>query len=122
MTENQCIVVCDFSENYAFVVQNSVQGIHWNNNQATVHPFAIYYKNMDGEIRMKGFVIISECMHHDTIAVHVFQKYLVQFLKITLKQISKIFYSSDGASAQYKNKNKFVNLTHHEKDFGLTTE
>ena len=55
LTENECIVVCDFPENYAFVVQNSVQGIYWNNNQATVHPFAIYYKNIDGEIRMKSF-------------------------------------------------------------------
>ena len=86
LTENECFVVCDFSGNYAFVVQNSVQGIHWNNNQATVHPFAIYHKNLDSG-RMKSFVIISECLHHDTIAVHVFQKYLVQFFKKTLKQI-----------------------------------
>ena len=49
LTENECIVVRDFSENY----------------------------------RMKSFVIISECLHHDTIAVHVFHKYLVQFLKKT---------------------------------------
>ena len=121
LTENECIVVCDFFENYAFV-QNSVQGIHWNNNQATVHPFAIYYKNIDSEIRMKSFVIISKRLHHDTIAVHVFQKYLVQFLKKTLKQISKIIYFSDGASAQHKNNQKFVNLTHHEKYFGLNAE
>ena len=120
LTENECIAVCDFSENYAFVVQNSIQGIHWNNNQATVHPFAIYYKNINSEIRMKSFVIISECLHHDTIAVHVFQKYLVQFLKKTLKQISKIIYFSDGA--QHKNKIIFANLAHHEKDFGLNAE
>ena len=103
LTENECIVVCDFSENYAFVVRNSIQGIHWNNNQATVHLFAIYYKNIDSEIRIKSFVIISEFLHHDTIAVRVFLKYLVQFLKKTLKKISKIIYFSDRTSTQYKN-------------------
>ena len=39
------VVTLDFSENFAFVVQEAVQGFHWNNNQATVHPFFIYYKN-----------------------------------------------------------------------------
>ena len=52
LVESEYIVMCDFSENYAFVVQDSVQGIHWNNNQATVHPFAIYYKH-NLEVKMK---------------------------------------------------------------------
>ena len=121
MTENECIVICDFSENYAFVVQNSVQGVHWNNSQATVHPFAIYYKDND-KVEMKSFVIISDCLHHDTIAVHVFQRHLVDFLKENFKKINKIIYFSDGASAQYKNKKKFINLTHHRQDFGLVAE
>lgn len=121
MTENECIVMCDFSENYAFVVQNSVQGVHWNNNQATIHPFAIYYKIND-EVEMKSFVVISDCLHHDTVAVHVFQRHLVHFIKEKCKKIDKIIYFSDGASAQYKNKKKIVNLTHHRQDFGLEAE
>ena len=98
LTENECIVVCDFSENYAFVVQDSVQGVHWNNNQVTVHPFAIYYRDDDFEIGMKSFVIISECLHHYTIAVYVFQEHLVHFIKKNFRKISKILYFSDGAS------------------------
>lgn len=103
MTENECIVTCDFSENYAFVVQNSVQGFHWNNNQATVHPFAIYHKVND-EVEMQSFVIISDCLHHKTVAVHVFQRHLIDFIKEKFTKINKIIYFSDGASAQYKNK------------------
>lgn len=122
LKENECIVVCDFSENYAFVLQNAAQGFHWNNNQATVHPFAIYYRNNYGNIQVKSLVIISECLHHDTIAVHVFQKHLVNFLKKEFANISKIIYFSDGSGAQYKNKKNFVNLTYHKKDFGLTAE
>ena len=122
MTESECIVVCDFSENYAFVVQDSVQGVHWNNNQATVHPFAIYYRDDDGEIGMKSFVIISECLHHDTIAVYVFQEHLVHFIKKNFRKISKILYFSDGVSGQYKNRKNFINLTHHQDDFGFAAE
>ena len=29
----ECIVICDFSKNYAFVIQDSFQRVHWNNNQ-----------------------------------------------------------------------------------------
>ena len=39
------VVTLDFSENFAFVVQEAVQGFQWNNNQATIHPFVIYYKS-----------------------------------------------------------------------------
>ena len=37
------IILMDFAENYSFVVQDAVQGHHWNNSQATLHPFAVYY-------------------------------------------------------------------------------
>lgn len=39
------LVVGDFSENYSFIVQDAVQGYHWNNSQVTLHPFVYYYKN-----------------------------------------------------------------------------
>lgn len=39
-----------------------------------------------------------------------------------ITNVSKIFYFSDGASAQYKNKKNFVNLTFHVEDFGIPAE
>jgi hypothetical protein len=36
-------VICDFSQNYSFIIQDEVQGLHWNNTQATLHPFVAYY-------------------------------------------------------------------------------
>ena len=44
LSEDEAIVMLDFAENYSFVVQDEVQGFHWNNVQATLHPFVIYYK------------------------------------------------------------------------------
>lgn len=64
----ELLVQADFSENYSFVLQDAAQGFHWNNSQATVHPFVIYYRH-PGEDRHLSFVIISDCLHHDTIAV-----------------------------------------------------
>jgi len=122
LMKNECIVICDFSENYAFIIQNSVQGIHWNNDQVTIHPFSIYYKDDKNELKLKSFVSMSECLCHDTVAVHLFQRQLVQYIKSDLQGIEKIIYFSDGASGQYKNKKNFINLTHHEQDFKLAAE
>ena len=39
----ESVIVSDFAENYSFLVQDAAQGFHWNNSQATIHPFVIYY-------------------------------------------------------------------------------
>ena len=46
----QAIIILDFAENYSFIVQDAIQGFHWNNSQATLHPFAVYYRDGDNEI------------------------------------------------------------------------
>lgn len=92
-------MVCDFAENYAFVIQDAIQGVHWNNDQVTLHPFVAYY-NEDNIIKHKNYIAISECLKHDTIAVHVFQRNFVNFLKREIEDLTNIIYFSDGASAQ----------------------
>ena len=37
----------DFTENYQFVIQDEVQGFHWNNSQSTLHPVVTYYQEND---------------------------------------------------------------------------
>lgn len=116
------IVVCaDFSENYAFVLQDAAQGYHWNNAQATIHAFVAYFQQSESsEISHLNFVIISDCLNHDTIAVYLFQKRLISFLKCSLTCIpKKIIYFSDGSAAQYKNQKNFLNLCKHKSDFGI---
>ncbi len=41
---DEVVVSADFSENYAFVLQDAAQGFHWNNSQCTIHPFVVYLK------------------------------------------------------------------------------
>jgi hypothetical protein len=112
LQQGKVIVLGDFSENYSFIIQDAVQGFHWNNQQATIHPFVSYFKNSKNGLENLCFEIISECLYHDTVTKYTFQKHLIEFLKENVPNISKLYYFSDGASAQYKNKNNFINLCH----------
>lgn len=119
---NKCIVVCDFAENYSFVFQNAAQGFHWNNAQAKIHPFVIYFKEEE-TLQHLSLVIISDCMTHDTVAVHLFQLLLINYLMEKLPhKIEMIHYFSDGATSQYKNKTNFLNICHHTTDFSINAE
>lgn len=67
------IALGDFSQNYSFVIQDEVQGYHWNNDQASIHPYVYYYRNSKGELENGNYVPISECKDHDTALVYLFQ-------------------------------------------------
>lgn len=122
LEENEYIAVCDFSENASFTVQDAVQGFHWNNSQATLYPIAIYFKS-DGKTQHTNFIIISDCLIHDSVAVHLFHRHLNVFLRNKFKTIpKKITYFSDGSAAQFKNKKNFINLCYHMEDFGCNAE
>ena len=124
LVPGEMLVTVDFSENYAFVLQDSAQGYHWNNSQATIHPFVAYYRDADKLCHL-SYVVVSDCLHHDTTAVYLFQKAFIAFIRRVLPrrcQPRKIIYFSDGAASQYKNRKNFVNLCHHEKDFGISAQ
>ena len=41
-----CIILMDFAENYSFIIQDAIQGFYWQNSQAMLHPFAVYYRDL----------------------------------------------------------------------------
>ena len=87
-------MIGDFSENYSFVLQDAAQGFHWNNSQATIHPFVAYYRDSK-ELCHLSYVVISDCNHHDTVAVHLFQKHFIEYLTKTFGSLPrKIYYFS----------------------------
>lgn len=70
-----------------------------------------------------NFIIISSCLVHNTVAVHLFHKHLHIFLKKNFKKDpQKIIYFSDGYAGQFKNKKNYVNLCYHKADFGCDAE
>ena len=70
-----------------------------------------------------SYAAVSECLNHDTVAVHSFQKKFISQLKQKMgRPPSKVYYFSDGSSAQYKNFKNFSNVLYHEVDFGMKAE
>ena len=119
----ELIIVCDFSENYCFIIQDEIQGFHWVNHQCTLHPFVIYFKDPEtNETKHESFCFLSPNTTHNTIMVYTFLKTLIPYLKNSKPLINKVHYFTDGSSAQYKNLYNFNNICKHMDDFALKCE
>ena len=111
LSDNECIIILDFAENYTFMVQDAIQSFHWNNTQATIYPFVIYYKQ-DGTLKHKSLACISDMLQHDVHTLYAFQKTIIlNVVKKDLPQIEKVIHFSDGCSGQYKNHKNLTTLT-----------
>lgn len=107
---------------FSSFLKDAIQAAHWNHEQVTLHPFAIYYKDENLETKMQSFLIIADSLEHTYEAVHQFKEELFKYLKEKFALINKIFFFSDGAASQYKNKKNFFELCQHEKEYGFNTE
>lgn len=113
LKSNSCILIMDFSENYSFVIQNSVQVFYYNNTQATIYPFTMYYKTEDcDDLKNKNFCIISDTKDHYAYTIHTFIQKMTDVLKNDFEWIKSIIYFSDGAPQQYKNRRVFYLMRH----------
>ena len=74
----ECVIVLDFAKNYSFSIQDAAQGFHWNNLQATIHPFVIYYVDGSGKLAHKYYACISDHKIHKTITVYSFLKHFYE--------------------------------------------
>ena len=63
---NEIIVLLDFADSYSFLVQDAVQGYHWENSQAILRPFSVYFQNDVGEVKCLSICIISDSMKHNS--------------------------------------------------------
>ena len=114
-----CIVLLDFAENYHYIVQDEVQGFHWNKDQFTLHPVVIYYKNENNELVHRCLCVISDDLDHDTSFVNKLQELVCDYIKREMPEITSIEYWSDGCAGQYKSFKNMMNLCLHKEDFGL---
>ena len=122
LEEGTAVIIMDFAENYSFLVQDAVQGFHWENSQATIHPFAVYYRDEDNTVAHISICIISDCMQHNSITVYGFMSAMIKYIKTKIRELKRIQYFSDGCAAQYKNFKNFINLCSHVDDFSVCAE
>lgn len=100
-----CIILMDFSENYSFIIQQSIQAFYYNNSQATVHPFCIYLKKEGtSELLNVNYCVISDSKDHVAYSVNAFTAKVMEVIIEQYSWIRKVIYFSDGAPQQYKNK------------------
>ena len=65
-----CIILMDFAENYGFIMQDVIQGFYWQNRQTTLHPFAVYYRDLSAnELRCDSYCAISDHLKHNQATV-----------------------------------------------------
>jgi hypothetical protein len=69
-----------------------------------------------------SFIVISYCLKHENIALYLFQSRLRSYLSGKLQDLTKIYYFSNGAAWQYKNRKYFVNIFYYEDDFYMSAK
>ena len=79
---NQAIITLNFAENYSFIVQDTIQNFHWNNSQATLHTFEVYYGDGDNKVCNIILCIISDRLKHDSVAVHSVIKVALKYFTL----------------------------------------
>ena len=121
--DGEFLVTFDYAENYSSKIQDTVRSYHWSNDQATLHPYVIYYKN-ETTIVNECFVVVSEMNKHNRVAVHLFNTEMIDHLKLIFgsEYVKRIIFFSDGCVDEYKSKFNFANLLHHKADFDVDTE
>ncbi|GBM96843.1 hypothetical protein AVEN_94036-1 [Araneus ventricosus] len=67
-SSNTAVISMDFSENYAFTIQDEAQGYHWNSNSCTIHPVMIHCKDTSNVKLIIPLCIISDDLKHDHIS------------------------------------------------------
>ena len=122
LNSKEVIVLGDFAENYQFVVQDEIQGYHWNKQQCTLHPIVIYYQS-DGNLLSKSLCFISDDLEHDVNIVYKIIAATIDYLKHNVSDdIKKVHYFTDRCAGQYKNCKNFLNLCHQKDDFSIDCE
>ena len=112
-------VLGDSAKNYSFIIQNDVQGYHWNKSQCSLHPIVIYHRTENALIQT-SICILSDDLTHDVSFVYKAMEAAVEFIKTRLiPDIKTIHYFSDGRAGQYKNRKHFYNLCFHASDFSV---
>ena len=72
----------DFAENYSYVVQDEIQSFHWENKQATLHPFVAYHKldDEDGTLEHRNICVVNDIKEHSISTVYAFQQVVIEYI------------------------------------------
>jgi len=120
LSSNECVVLVDFSENYAAKYATEIQSMHFgaSRNQVTLHT-GVYYTADE----KRSFCTISDNNRHDPAAIWAHLRPVLTTMR-NCNSIDTIHFISDSPSTQYRSvKNLYLmrKLIHLEHKFSYAT-
>lgn len=111
LTYEECILHCDFSENYATKLADEVQSLHFGGSRRhiTLHTAILYYFDCSEieKYKTQAYCTLSENNRHDAAAVWAHLVPLLRFIERNAPQVKHLHIISDSPSSQYRNKKVF---------------
>ncbi|KAJ8720812.1 hypothetical protein PYW08_006277 [Mythimna loreyi] len=120
LSDTECIIHCDFSENYLAKLREEVQATHFgaSKQQFTLQTGVIYTKNEQG-LQEKSFCTISPNNSHGPIAIWAHLTPVLEYIKRTSRNVTTLHFFSDGPTTQYRQKGNFYLMTEMIKNWVL---
>ena len=116
MTDStECVIQCDFAENYTTIFQDEIQKVHWKRKQVTIYTVTIWHKNV-----LISKVIVSDSLDHDKKAVIAYTSILLEEVRLKFPDMRNVNIWTDGPSSQFKNKYVFAMLYSLQEKYEVT--
>ena len=116
LSDNEAMVIMDFSENFSSKSQNDVQQAFFGKNQIGLFTAVGWI----GTKKKKATFIMANGDHtHSKQQVFYYMKLIVKELKEINPQLDYVRFVTDGAASQFKNRFILSTLLTAERDFGL---
>ncbi len=112
LLEGECMIQMDFAENYTCIPLEEVQSGYWNQDQVTLHPTVVYYRQ-DGTMKHHNFVAISDDRGHNTATIKAIINSIIPRVQQLIPGLKQIHYWTDSPTAQYRNKTIFNLISSH---------
>ncbi|CAH0731021.1 unnamed protein product, partial [Brenthis ino] len=109
LSDGECIIHIDYSENYAVKSYQEIQSYHFGGNrkQLTLHTSVIYFLDAENIPQIQSFCTVSECLRHDISAVWAHIIPILDYISEIRAGIHTLHFISDSPSSQYRNKKIF---------------
>lgn len=106
MTDRECLIHVDFSENYACKYSSEIQAVHFasNQQQATLHTGVLHVGGVDEPM---CFSTISPSKEKGPAAIWTHLSPVLELVKSSYPNVTMVHFFSDGPCTQYRQKGNF---------------
>ena len=95
-----CLLTLNELSNASGLMQDEIQGYHWNNQLCSLQPTVLYYsKENESDLVSTSICFISDNLKHDVNFVYKVMKDTIKYIHDNITEaLSKVHYFSDGCA------------------------